>query len=426
MLCLSTTDTATDDLFSVGTLSNFTPIEQSNHYDDLAYQILLNNFEEDLAAIKQGESKIIKLKKIKKYIDDLTQAYSLLLCNRSQIVKELYLLHQTAKALDRHNKDVLGFSYIQFRNIIYFPNIIFILVRLLPNAKTFLQDSISKVYQEIKNKSNGLVNAHTNSFYLDKDSIRSEILYDFLGNGIKKYSPLDIGNVKAFYKSCFRSIFGFYFKRKRDLSDQDLVSFCFFDTNINKVTSVNRTSIYKDVLYEIHVQKTQKKHTVLNQLSYNFQIFRNVIVSNEFQNIYQHTKNNDHLIINNEFKLIDFFDDDIFADKPDLLDEIRKLPLIYKLLRCVHIQSSNTVPYNDFVIKPEVVKMVIVEELSSAFKNLFIDSFVSDILNQIAKNFIKNILSGEYINLITFSTVKINQLSFLDQLRKFIRLCLNN
>jgi hypothetical protein len=418
LLCLSTLDTSFEEIDA------FSLIEQKDISSDIAYQLLLNNFGEDLAAIKHDESKVIKLKKIEKYINELKQTFELQLCNRSIIVKELYLLHQTAKALERHNTDVLSFSYPQFRNIIYFPNVFYILVRLLPHAKEFLQIIVKKVYQEINNKSNGLINSHINSFYLDKDSIKSSVLTEFLGNGIKKFNPVEIGNIKYFYKNCFRSIFNFYFKRKRNLSDQELTCFCFETNKTSNITS--RTSIYKDVLYAIHVEKTQKKHTILNQLSYNFQIFKNIIVSNEFQNIYQHTKDNENSISNNEFKLIDFFDDDIFIDQPDLLDEIRKLPLIYKLLRCVHIQSTNTLPYNDCLIKPEVVKMVIIEELSSCFKNLFIDSVVMDILDQIAKNFIKNILSGEYINLITFSTVRINHISFLEQLRKFIRLCLNS
>lgn len=418
MLCLPTIDT------SFETVDFFAAIDQTDINSDVAYQLLLNNFGEDLAAIKRDETKVIRLKKIKKYIDELQETYSLQLCNRSPIVKELYLLHQTAKALEKYNDDVLGFTYPHFRNIIYFPNVLYILIKLLPNATEFLQRSIKQVYQEINNKSNGLINTHINSFYLDADSIKSAVFTNFIGNGIKKFNPIDIGNIKSFYKSCIRSIFNFYFKKKRDLSDQELTCSCFEVNNTSNITS--RTSIYKDVLYSIHVEKTQKKHTILNQLSYNFQIFKNIIVSNEFQNIYQHTKENENSISNNEFKLIDFFDDDIFINKPDLLDEIRKLPLIYKLLRCVHIQSTNTLPYNDCLIKPEVVRMVIIEELSSCFKNLFIDSVVMDILDQIARNFIRNILSGEYINLITFSTVRINHISFLEQLRKFIRLCLNN
>jgi len=405
---------------------SFTPIGTSDVNTDIAFQILLNEFEEDLAAIKTNNTKVIKLKKIKKLLDSLNQAFSLTLCNRSLIVRELFILHHLSKAFDRLNEEKLNLSYIQFRHSIYFPNIIYILIRLLPNAKKFLHVLIRKVYQEFSNKACGLVNIHVNSFYMDQDTIKSDVLKDFLGNGVKKFNPLEIGNIKAFYKSCFRSIFQFYFKRKRNLEDQDLVSFSFFDANIHNGSSSNRLSIYRDVLYEIQVEKTQRKHSILGQLSYNFQIFRNIIVTNEFQNIYQNSKRVDNNISNNEYKLIDFFDDDIFSQNPELFEQIRELPMIYKLLRCIHIQAANTLPYNDFVIKPESVKFVIVEELSASFKNMFIDSYVSEILEQIARNFIKSVLSGEYINLITFSTVKINHLSFLDQLRKFIRLCLKS
>ncbi len=392
--------------------------------EDITYQILMSNFHEDLADIKKDQNGIVKLKNIKKYINDLTDCFQLQLCNRSIVVRELYLLHQTAKALEKYNSKMLNYSHIKFRSLVYFPNIVYVLIRFFPNAKKFIQQNIRKVYQEYNNKATGLINTHINSFYIDQDVIKSDILYSFLGNGLKKYDPLHIGNIKNFYKSCMRSIFNFYFKEKRELENQDLVDFCFFDMAINKQTSSNRLSLYKDVLYELHIKQTQKKHCVLNQLSYNFQIFRNIIISNEFQNIYQQAKLNEGYAINNEYKLIDFFDDDIFSSQQDLLEELRKLPLIYKLLRCVHVQSTNTLPYNDFLIKPDVLRMVIIEELSASFKNLFIDQYISDILNQIAKNFIKNVLTGEYINLITFSTVKINHLSFLEQLRKFIRLCL--
>ena len=52
--------TETESFFDI---SNLNLIEQNDINNDIAYQILLNNFEEDLAAIKLGESKIIKLKK---------------------------------------------------------------------------------------------------------------------------------------------------------------------------------------------------------------------------------------------------------------------------------------------------------------------------------------------------------------------------
>lgn len=407
--------------------SNFSCELTVSNIDDvnyeIAYQILLRDFDEDLTALK-GNNKVIRLKRIKKLILDLNNSFSLLLCTRSEIVKELYILHILAKSLDRYNDEKLKLGNIQYRHAIYFPNLLYILIRLTPNAKKIIQQTIRKVYQEFCNKAPGLVNLHVNSFYLDQDSIKSDVLRDFIGNGLKKFNPLNIGNVNSFYKSCFRSIFEYYFRRRRDLDNQNVVSFEYFDTsNLQSQTTSGRLSIYRDVLYEFYLEQTQKKHTVLGQLSYNFQIFRNVIIPNEFQNIYQNSKNSESN--NNEYKLIDFFDDDIFSNNLNLLLEIRKLPIIYKLLRCVHVQTQNSIPYNEFIIKQDSVKFVILEELSSSFKNMFIDSYVKEILEQIAKNFIKNILTGEYINLITFSTVRINSISFLDQLRKFIRICLS-
>lgn len=393
----------------------------------VTYQLLLNNLGEDLANIKNNRTDIIRLKKIKEYVKEFNNTFTLKLCTRSHIIKELYLLYQTSNALEKYNNDILHFSYAKFRALIYFPNILYLLVRLLPNAKKFIQQVIRKTYQEFGNKSRGIVNIHINSLYIDQDVIKSDILYEFIGNGIKKFNPLDLGNVKSFYRVCFRQIFQYYFRKRRNLEDQELVEFNFTDVNFLQDHKIsNRVSIYKDVLYNIHIKKTQKKHVMLGQLSYNFQIFKNIIITNEFQYIYQNTKDSDTPDKDKEYQLMDFFDDDIFLKNPETFEKLRKLPLIYKLLRCAHIQSSNTVPYNDFLIKPDTVAFIIKEELMSPFKNFFIDSYVSDILDRIAKNFVKSVLSGEYINLITFSTVKINHVSFIDQLRKFVRLCLES
>lgn len=396
-------------------------LESENGIDELiSYQLLVNHLKDEL-----NNNTSIKLKKIRNYINDFNTQFNVKLCTRSQVVRELYILHQTAKSLDRYNDEVLKLSYSQFRAIIYYPNIIYLLVRLLPNAKKFIQLKIRKVYQEFNNKAKSLVVLHINSLYIDQDSIKTDILNSFLGSGIKKFNPLNIGNIKSFYRVCFRNIFQFYFRRRKSLQDQEMIDFEMFDANVYQLSRVSsRHSIYKDVLYDIHVNKTQKKHMILSQLSYNFQIFKNIIVTNEFQSIYQNKKSTELASRDNKYQLIDFFDDDIFLKDPDLFRSLRQLPLIYKLLRCAHLQTPNVIPYNNFLIKPANVLFVIQEELSKPFKNFFVDSYVKDILDQIAKNFVKNILSGEYINLITFTTVKINHISFIDQLRKFVRLCL--
>ena len=97
------------------------------------------------------------------------------------------------------------------------------MVRFLPNAKKFIQQNIRKTYQEFKNKSRGLISVHVNSLYLDQDVIKSDVLYDFLGNGIKKFNPLNVGNIKSFYRICFRSVFQYYFRKRRNLEDQECI-----------------------------------------------------------------------------------------------------------------------------------------------------------------------------------------------------------
>jgi len=391
------------------------------------YQILLDNLGEDLTHIKYNKTSAIKVKRLKAYINDFEETFKMKLCNRSPLIKEMYLLHQTANALDKFNDEILNLSYIEFRKLIYFPNIFYILFRCHPIAKKFIQQIRDVTYQEIENKSKGLINIHINSLYLDQDTIKSDVLYDFLGNALKKFDPLTIGNVKAFYRTCFRNVFTYYFHKRRNLEDQKISEFNFNSNEVFQDSSISsRNSIYKDVLFADHIRKTQEKHPILQQLSYNFQIFKNIITNNEFQSIYQNTKINETNITNSEYQIIDFFDDDLFLKNIEILNKLRELPLIYKLLRCAHIQSTsiNSVPYNDFLIKPADVIFIIKEELTKPFKNFFIDKFVDDILDKIATNFVKNVLSGEYINLITFSTVKINQISFIDQLRKFVRICL--
>ena len=393
-----------------------------------SYQLLLENLGEDLTHIKCSKNKTstIKVSNLKKYINDFEKTFKTkLLCTRSNLIRELYLLHQTANTLEKFNNEILQLSYIEFRKYIYFPTILYLLIRFQPIAKKFIQQNNNSIYQEFENKSRGLINIHKNSLYMDEDVIKSDMLYDFVGNVLKKYNPLDIGNVKSFYKICFRNIYTYYFHRRRNLDTKKISEFSFdiedFFQN-NNVSS--RVSIYKSVLFDDHIRKTQNKHPILQQVSYNFQIFRNIIINNEFQNIYQNTKQTEISFVNNEFQIIDFIDDDLFLKNIETFNKLRELPLIYKLLRCVHIQNSSCIPYNDFLIKPADVIFVIKEELMNPFKNFFIDTFVDDILDKIANNFVKNVLSGEYINLITFSTVKINQISFIDQLRKFVRICL--
>jgi hypothetical protein len=248
----------------------------------------------------------------------------------------------------------------------------------------------------------------------------------FLGNTIKKFDPLTINNLLAFYKTCFRNIFYFYMKKRRYFEQTEIVSFAFFNDliQVDSRASSNRLSMYKEILYEIHVEKTYRKSPVISQLGYNFQIFRNLIMPNEFQAIYQNTKSKSSYMTDDcEFQLVDFYEDDLFNTNQQIFEKVKKLSLIYKLLKCAHL-NNNSLPYNAEVIKPDVVQDIIKEEIILHFRDMFLTDYIQEIAEKIAYNFMRNILSGEYVNLTTFTTVRIANFTFLDQLRKFIRICL--
>lgn len=388
-------------------------------------QLLQDIMGDDLIRLSNDTLKsaqTVKLKRLKQYINKFNSLNSLILHPYNDLMKELYLLHYTAKSLYLFNERQLNLTQQQFRMRILYPNLIYILIRLSPNARKFLYSTIKLVYNQIKKKSSSIINAFTNSIYTDEEVIKTDILYEFLGNGLRKLNPLDVRDINAFYAQVFRNIFDYYFKKEQRLHASLNDIWNIQEILDNYAQPSTRLSIYRDVLYNIQIEKMYKRSPTISQIWYNFSIFRNIVIPNEFQNIYFSTMTDINVLNNDEYKLIKFYDDDLL--QKEFLVEIKKLPIIYQLLRCIHINNPSTKAYNEMLIKPDVVKHAVLEELVYPFKNFFQEDIIHDILNKIATNFTNSILNGEYINPLTLSVIKINQLTFLTQLKKFINLCI--
>jgi len=393
---------------------------------DISYKLLHKHGSEALEKASKSENIIIDSKMIDRYWEDLKRHHFTQLNMRSPSVRGLFLLYQTANALTRYNDNILKLTHIQFRARILFPYLIYVLQQYLPDTRKFLQSLVRSVYERIRHSSEKLVNVYVNSFYLDQDVIKYNVLLEFLGNGLKKFNPLNVGNIDSFYRSVFGSIFHYYFKRKQDTTTI-YSSFWSINNLIHTSGSSTRLLLYKEVLYNLQVDKCYKLSPMYIQLGLNYRIFKNVIINNEFQDVYMAAYSRSHQstfkVDNNEFKLIRMYDNDIINEQT--LEKIKKLPTILKLLKCVHIANPKSKPYNDMLIKPELVKSVILDELTYPFKNVFSDGYLQPVLSRISENFVNLILSGEYINLMTLTSVKIDQISFIEQLKKFIRICLS-
>lgn len=379
-------------------------------------EILSNDEHKGLVSLSTGT--------LRKFVDNLKTTHNTQIYGRSPAVQDLFILHQIAKVLKKYNDNCLKLSQIEFRSKIYYPNIVYLLLRILNPAHKFLQTNIKTIYSSFYRKNTGLLKVYTNSFYMDEDVIKTDVLYEFLGNALLKFNPLTIDNFNGFYRQVIRSIFSFYFKKEHRIHTS-YGSYWSLETNLDEINnSTIRINIYRDVLYELQADKIRQCSPILNQLYYNFNIFKNVIISNELQNMYFNTHKDDVVIGGNEYKILKLYKDVETEHNYEFIEEIKKLPLIYKLLKCAHIINPKSKPYNEMLIKPEQVQIVVLDELVYPFKNMFNDTYMYGILDRISKNFTNTILTGEYINLITLETVKINHISFLNQIRNFVRLCL--
>lgn len=387
---------------------------------EISYKLFFKYLHPEIQKVSKSSQTIpIHTKILKNYINNIYQSYNIL-DDKQPIVKELFVLYQISKCLEFYNNNVLKLSRISFRSTILYPNIIYILIRFMSNARKFLSDIIKWIYGETCQKSYGIIKVHVNTFYLDEDVIKYDMLYNFLGNGLRKFNPLEIDDVTIFYKSIFRNILYYYLKTERRVCSSYTT---FWDIDKSIVTST-RDNIYREVLLKLEINEFYNNSPTLKQMSYNFNIFRNVIINNEFQNLYISSSKIKCLSKDNHYKLVSVYENDILNEV--VLKKIKEIPIIYKLLKCVHILSISGRPYDEGIISPELVKSAILGELLKFFRNLFSDQYLLPILDKISWNFTNSILSGEYINLLSLSDVKINQLSFIKQVCQFVRLCLDH
>lgn len=405
---------------------------------DLAYKLFIKHFTDQFKNINSPNkiytSFTFKSKSFRNYIDEFSNCYIDMLQQRSGIVKELYLLNQTARVLMRYNSDILQVPPLQFRTQIYFPNIVYLLVRFCPNARAFLQKVIKTTYNDIQRKNKSLITLYEQSIYTDKDMIKTDILYGFLGNALRKINPLSINNIWAFYKTVFSNHFFYYFKSEQKQKGS-WVSFWELDDIISTYGSNTQENIYNKVLLDLQVKEYQRESPTLRQIYYNFNIFKNVITNNEFQNLFYLTqKTNGIKKENNHYKLLSFYHQvmTMSDENKRFLEEIQKLPLIYKLLKSVHLVSKNEgnttiTDASQLQGRGKQLQVAIMEELVYPFRNMMLsDETIRPILEKISFNFAQSIMSGDYISLHTLTPINFNQTSFLIQIKQFIKLCLKD
>lgn len=404
-------------------------ITKEKNVDNITFGLLKKHLGDEinsLASINNSYHYELSIKKrtLQKFVDALERNHYNIISGLDQDMKEMFYMNQICSSFYRYNELFLQISHESFRSKILYPNLIYILFRFYTSLRKFIQKTINGTYNEVKLRNGSMINKYVNSYYLDEEIIKSDALFAFLGNSLRKTDPLDILNKHTYYRSVFRNIFHYYFRgnQKYRTNFSNFIEMdSFLGNNINIPVEL---MLYRDILYSLQIEKFCKTSPTMYQISYNYNIFKNIILDNEIQNMYLSTKKDIFLSDNNHYKLMEIYNDDMKMSS-NTLEEIKKLPVIYKLLRSVRIINNNSSPYNELRLKPAFVKECVLEELYKSFKNIFSDHYVYQILERVSQNFVDSILKGEYINLLTLSDTRIDQPSFTNQLKKFVSICIN-
>jgi hypothetical protein len=403
----------------------------------ISFQIFMKHMKDEIVnTLELYEQKCIvcvSSNTMTKFVEELRKSHYNSFSMRSGIVQELFLLYQICNCFYYYNNNYLMMSHVDFRAKVLFPNLVYLLVRFFGKCHGFLRTIINSIYTEFKRKSYPIIQKHINSYYLDEDIIKSDILYEFLGNGLKKFDPLFLGNVNHFYKSVFRNILGFYFRKPHKYQT---VYTNIFD--LDKIMSAGpktnsvELNMFRNVMYRLQGKRYCENSVISHQLSYNYSIFKNVIINNEFQTVYFSGIHNKYAIKDNKYKLLSFYKhskDAYNTNKGKIAQihrELQDLPTIYKLLKCVHIVNKSKQAYNNKTLHNNVIKNAVYEELAQVYYSSFNNDCVHSILKNISENFTDSILTGEYIDILSLSSVTINNLSFINQIKQFVRLCIKN
>lgn len=395
---------------------------------DLSYNLFLDVFSSQFQNALNIDERIktpvtFRSKTFQTFIQKFNELHDNTLSARSNLVKELYILHHFAKAISRYNDDIIHDSYIKFRSHYYFPNVLYLLIRFLPEARRFFQKMLKAAYYIIKKNNSRLIYLFENAIYTDVGTIQTDVLYTFIGNAIKKINPCTIDNLESFFRSVFLNHFFYYFKYEQSIHSQVMDTMSYSETILDSKYISTRENLYRDVLTNIQVDAYQNESPTMRQIIYNYNIFKNAISNNEFQNIFltrDAEVTYDICDLNNtKYKILTMYNK--INESNRFIDELKSIPLIFKLLKSVHLITRSDTVSKFKSVNYELIKSAVVDELSYPFRNIIhSDLTILPVIKKIAHNFATSILSGEFINLQTLAPIKIDSMSFIMQLRKFI------
>jgi len=391
---------------------------------EVVYNNLIKFLYEMIYGLSKSESRTVHAEPVNNFLKQCQRDLNHELARISNdIIRDMYFFYLFSQALFKCNEELLQLSDRKFRSCVYYPIVIYTLVRYFPKLKEFIQKQINYVYGQLYRNSRKVIAHFTYQYNIDQNIIKFDIFYIFLGSLLKKYNPLMVRSPSAFYRKIFETLYNYYLLRTQEYSTrqlEDSIAFTYLSQYGLQIRSVEY-AMYQEVLYSLEIEHMVKSSPIIQQVYYNYDILRNIIISHELQKLFVHsTVSPDKFPGYPEYNYYKFLKYDYEnRDKDKILQSLRSLPTVYRLLKSVHIYSKSS----SIKVDKKLIETFVFEELMHLCKSWFNSDYVDAILKDIAHNFTESITTGEYINLLTLSKVEVNQITFPNQLKKFVRLC---
>lgn len=396
--------------------------KSTNYYSKSEYNNIYNLFDSLIGseirlnitnADKTGLYKVISYNNIKEFLDKLFILSCPRILNYNVQMQQIYLLHLSSTLFSKLS-DNLYIDKDLYIEQIYLPNILIIASKFLGEARKLINKLVKTIYLEIEDKSKEIISFYAELYNADSNIIKTDIVYIFLREVLPQFDPLEIVDLEEFFSNIFRKLFFFYLKQRTSsfLNGKDLDYRIIQDVN----PPSERYRIYTEALALTQMQITCQSSTAAFRISKQYDRMKEQIIPNELQKLYFLAVKKEQLTNDNKTLL---FNIDSELDK----NIEQKFPLIYKLLRSIHISSEVKFLCDNEI---ELLRSSIYTVIENKFKHILNDDILKPILHKITGNLVLSLTNGEYLDMVTLQPVSISSPNFIKQLQTFLESILGN
>lgn len=332
-------------------------------------------------------------------------------------IQQMYMLHMFSVLLFRYNVRKLNLPEEEFISNIFIPNIMAACAKHLINGRRLIHRLIRDAYSVIEQKSQDIITFYTELHNVESAEIKNDIIYLFLRNILIQIDPLELNNVEQLYSTVIHRMYFFYLKARTAGNIEQSYDQSLIFENTGDYPS-QRYHIYEEALYLAQIQMMCKNSTAMHQISKQYDKLKSIVIPNEVQKLYLFSLNKG-FYVTDKHKLAVM---KMHTDTRQMEYLKNNLPTIYRILRSIHVVTDTKTHLDSEVQK---IKEVIYTTLHNRFKFVLSDDIIVPVLKKITDNLVMSLTTGEFIDMLTLTSISVTGDKFIQQLQKFLELILS-